>query len=135
MTTWLDMANAVRGRWGTEVTTALSIPTQHDNFDIGPQTATWARLTLQPANSEQLELGAPGTRTFRTIGRFVASLFIPLNAGDATALSLADSISASFRAQTVAGVTYLTPTVSAVGRSGDWWQVNIDIPFTTEAQG
>jgi hypothetical protein len=127
------MANAVRGRWKTVVQDGLSITTQHDNANFTPPVgAAWARLTLQPASTDQLELGS-SQRTFRTVARVVASIFIPLATGDAAALSLADSASASFRAQTVDGITYLTPSVRAVGRSGEWWQVNLEIPFTTEA--
>lgn len=133
MTTWLQMANAVRSRWDTEVTTGLSLPTQHDNAEFTEPTTKWCRLTLQPAATDQLELGAAPSRTFRTMGRAVAMIFLPLASGDALALSLADSIAALFRAQTVGGVTYFAPSIAQIGRSGEWWQLNVTIPFYTEA--
>lgn len=134
MTSWLDMANAVRDRFNTHITVALSLPTQFDNENFEPpDNDVWCRFTLLPAATDQLELGQPAT--FRTLGRAMALIFLPLATGDVVALSLADSISAAFRSLTAAGVTYFSPSVTQVGRSGSWWQLNVDIPFYVEDLG
>jgi hypothetical protein len=133
VTSWFTAADTVRTRFDTEITQALSVPTIHDNHDVAPpDNALFVRFTIQPGATRQLELGASG-RTFRSDWRAVASIFSPLALGDAAVLQLADNIATAFRATTVDAITYLTPSLGQLARSGDTWHMNVTIPFTVEA--
>ncbi|HZL99391.1 MAG TPA: phage tail terminator-like protein [Planctomycetota bacterium] len=136
MTSWQAMADAVRSRFKTLVEDVVPIPTEYDNHAFTPPAnAPWARWAIQPAVARQLEMGAASARTFRTDGRAVASIFVPEGLGDQAALVVADVVSLAFRAQTASGVTYRSPVVKVLGRSGKWWQVNVECPFYIEDLG
>jgi hypothetical protein len=126
------VANTIRTRWYTNIESGESIPTVYDNAPADDQSdsSTWARVrilwgeTLMPALGQQ--------KTFRTVGRLLAQLYVPVENGDKAALELADSIRADFRAVTDTGVTFKSPSVSAVGREDNWWRVDVSCPFYTD---
>lgn len=127
------MANAIRSRFDVLVAKVETpdLPTEYDNVKIvHPRDAIWARVNLKIANSDQKQVGNPVL--FRTLGMLVVQLFAPFDTGPNALDVLARKVTVAFRAVTADGVTYRTPTVIPVGRSKEWWQVNVNCPFMAD---
>lgn len=135
MSTTLAAAMAtIRGRWESEVEQALDLPTQYDARDLAEpegEDARYCRLSIIPGDSAQVTaLCSPtGGQQFRTAGIFIASIYFPHGDGDGDQVALAEQAAGKFKAQTVGGVTFRTPSISRVGRAGKWWQVNVTCPW------
>lgn len=118
-----DTANVVRGRFDALV----SIPTTHD--DAPPADAAgsiWARWSVRGLSARRVETPA----VHQSLGLAVAQVFAPLGAGTGALYETVDTIYESFRACAQDGVVFQVPNVRTVGRGADWWQVNVDCPFT-----
>ncbi len=127
MTDFEALTNAIRTKFGTDVEDALSLPVQYDNAPFTqPADSAWIRLSILPERAFMAEIGT--TKRFHIPVLSVASIFTPVETGDQPALSIADSITAAFRATTEGGITYRTPYVTNVGRSDKWHQINVTIP-------
>lgn len=132
MTTPTEANNAITGRFATEVIAAL-LPTVvaiYDNDKTDPpENEEWIRFTIIGGGSIQKEFG--GATNHETVGVAVAQIFIPMGIGSARAYEIADIIVPLFRAKNTGadGVTFRTPTVKTIGRSGQFWQVNVDMPY------
>lgn len=123
-----DMGDTIRSRVKTLVEDAQSIYVLYDNFpDAHADGVKYVRHTIIFGEGRQTGMG--GTRRWRTRGRSVKSVFVPMESGDEAALQLVDVIVAAFRSVTVSGVTFETPDVSQGRRSGPYWQVDVACPF------
>lgn len=120
--------NAIRKRFQDEIQDGIPIVVLYDNDPTEkPENAEWIRLTILPGESLQVSIG--DNKRFRHPGVAMAQVFTLIEKGDQRALELADLIQVAFRSRTEDGVTYRTPSVIVVGRSGGWHQVNVNIPF------
>lgn len=129
----LAIYEAIGKRFHNQVATAEDpdLPTEYDNIAIQhPKDAVWARVNVQSTVTRQTEIGNP--ITFRTLGLIIVQLFSPFNTGDNDILTLADKVVLAFRRVTADGVTYRTPTVQTIGRTKEWWQVNVNCPFLAD---
>jgi hypothetical protein len=123
---WESAANIVRLRFHTNVATPSSLTTVYDNATHTQAEDQWARFTVLPGLSDRTD----SVGTYTLPGLAIAQMFVPVGTGDADALALADTVYQEFRAAVDAGVSFQVPTVRSVGRSGEWWQVNVACPFT-----
>ena len=124
---WADTSNVVRGRFRTLVETPLSLPTTYD--DAPPDDAggsIWARWTVRPLVTNRVETPA----AYRSVGLATAQVFAPTTTGTGALYEVVDTVYESFRACAQEGVIFQVPNVRTVGRGADWWQVNVDCPFT-----
>ena len=121
-----DKLTSIRTRFDSQIAQALGIPTQYDNQEYEPSgpTITWIRFTILPGFSQQVE-----NRRFRYPGIAIAQIMTPVEAGDGFARKTADKIQTAFRAVNADGVTYRTPYETTVGRTDEWWQLNVTIPY------
>lgn len=87
-------------------------------------------FTVLDGQTQQRSLGCPSATRIRTPGVGVASIFVPVGIGDAGARRVADLILPQFRLVTADGVSYKVPYFTPVGRTGAWWQGNVNLPFT-----
>lgn len=128
---------AIRSRFNTLVTTAMSLPTQFENDGdfSAPETALWARLSILPATGNQHSIGDPGNNVFRDSGLMIVSLFYPFGKGDKPIYDMVDMIRPLFQSRTEDGVTYRTPVPQRIGRAGKWWQVNVTVPWQSDRAG
>lgn len=130
------LANTIRTRFKTQVADTQSLLTQYDNQDFTPPNQTvWARLTILPGESFQVSNGGPNGKRFRTPGIMIVQIFLPFGQGDKAGLELADVIKTAFRSKNVDSITYRTPSVSTVGKTGPWWQINVRCPFYNDDIG
>lgn len=115
--------NSARGRFAREITQGQSIPTAFDNAAFAPpEGAPWVLFTVQTGRPS---FGA----LIVTPGIAIAAIMWPQNTGTGGLLALVDQIALRFRQVHEAGVTYETPTVRTVRRSGQYFQQNVVIPF------
>lgn len=126
--TFEAMANTIRSRFKTLVGDVEKIPVHYDNEQKDkPENKLWARLNILPGQSIQVEIGK--SERFRTPGVMIVQLFLPIGKGMRDLHKMADKIKTAFRAVTVTGVVFRTPSEENVGRTGSWWQMNVSIPF------
>ena len=123
-----SLANAIRSRFKTLVVGATSLVVAYDKVQCQePEDAVWVRFSVLTGDTLQASLGA--SKRFRTVGVAVAQIFQPINQGDKDALVLADTIKSAFRATSISGVTFRTPSLRRVGRDAKWYQLNLNCPF------
>ena len=91
---------------------------------------TWIRLTVLVGEANQTQLGT--VKVFRTVGVMTAQIFTILGIGNAEGYQIADRIADLFRSVSADGVVYRTPTVQNIGRTNDWWQINVSCPFYSD---
>ena len=90
----------------------------------------WVQFSVTTVGAAGAEAGTSGT--LRTPGIAFAQVFEPVNDGDGNALALADKIASRFRSVVEKGVSFRTPALFSVGRSGPWWQLNVQLPFDAD---
>jgi hypothetical protein len=129
-----NMYNAIRSRFKTQVADKTAgLVVIYDNAPFTDSDVRWVRFTIKTGDTTQRTIGAQ--KTYRTIGIAIAQIFVPVDQGDRDALQLADTITAAFRSVTDQGVRYQTPSTKNVGRTDQWWQVNVTCPFFADEIG
>jgi hypothetical protein len=125
------VANTIRSRFSTLVEDTQSIPVQYDNApDVIPGDALWARCSIVQGDSFRVSIGTVTADRYRSVGVMVASIFSPMDQGDSASLGLAQVVRDAFISVTDGGVTFKTPSIASIGKSGTkWWQVNVTCPF------
>ena len=134
--TYAKVHNAIRKKFADFVAAQGSPPSvEYDNAKVTPPTAGldyWVRFQILPAGSEVWETGVT---TARTTGFVLLSIFVVAEKGDKVGLDFADLFVAEFKQSDItlsgARVDFRTPTVTPVGRSGAFWQINVRTPFWT----
>lgn len=125
-----DVAAVIRERFRTLVAEPEGVVVAHDNAEFSPPDGgKWVRLSMVDGDSTNIEATGP-VRHYRTVGVAIAAIHVPLNAGDAQARALAAKVVTAFRATTVSGVLFSTPSERVAGRERErWWRHDVVIPF------
>ena len=125
---WETLKNAIRSRFEDQVGEPQGATVLYDNeFEQTPSTGVWMVVTIQTGETQQADLG-PVPR-YRTAGQIVVEIYQEAAEGDYTTTALADEVARAFRSLTADGVTYRSPSLTQLGRSGKWWQQNVSCPF------
>lgn len=131
--TFEQIQAAIRTKFKT-LADSNALATAYDNNTFDPASKPlWCRLTIKPGQSEQMSIGAPGANRFRNPGVMFAQLFVPDGTGDKVILAMADIIANGFRSVAVTGITYMTPSITTVGRTEKWYQVNVTVPYYSDS--
>lgn len=96
------------------------------NF-VTPASGAWVRISFRPAGSNQVEKGS--VKRFRHHATMTVQIFVDVGGGEDVANGYADTIANVFRAVTDNSNFFRVPDINTIGRDGQWWQVNVDIPF------
>ncbi len=120
-------ANTIRSEFNTNFT-AYDVAWENVHF-TPPQEDPWVRLTIR--EGEGFAAGfAGGTNRYRHPGNVIVQVFAPVGTGDGKAREIADSVAAIFRGKRLSGIRFFdAPYVQTVGPDGDWFQVNVQLPF------
>lgn len=141
MTTAVQAMQAIQSRFDTLIQTPESLIVEYDNKKaVGsdgvvvdqPDDAVWCRVTIDEGEAKHISLGRTGAKSSRTPGVFFVQIFSPINKGEIAARTLVDLIKTNFRLVNASGITWKEPSSRKIGRSGAWWQVNVDCPFHYE---
>ena len=109
---------------------------EYENYQEGNEALensnvdTWARFTIQPGASVQASFNDPSdNRQYRNIGLVTVQIFQRRGQWTKVAYDAADAVAAIFRGVTDNGIVYGAASVSVVGPSGGWFQVNVTVPY------
>ena len=126
--TFEDTANVIRARFKLLITDVEGIEVHHDNQKKErPSGSLWVRLSIRSGETSQVSMGA--SERYRTIGIVTVSIFVPIGTGMKRAHALTDKVVTAFRGNTDTGVVFRAPRQVTVGRTEEWWQVNVIVPF------
>jgi hypothetical protein len=98
-----------------------------------PSTRTpWARTTLLHTVGEQASLGnADGVSRYERQGIVTIQIFTPLGEGLSRAYNLCKVVTDAFEGKaTAGGVWFKNTTLSEIGSTADWFQINVTTQFT-----
>ena len=129
MTAFSEASNAIRTRFASLWNTT---PIAWQNVSYFPTVGTpFVFLEILHSTSEQITLGAAGSRLFREFGIIYANIFTPVNEGTKRALEYADSISAIFRGVEFSGVLCKTAMVrdGGISEDGNWHITRVATEF------
>lgn len=117
---------AIESRFNTNWTTTTKA---FDNIPFKPPTNGdgWARLTILDGKSDQVSLNTDPTH--RRVGVITVQIFVPKGTGTITVRTYADSIAAIFRNAVFSGIVCRSPFLVRVGQTGEWYQMNVIVPF------
>lgn len=135
-----------RGAVGTFFSTAWAGTTPvawpGRDFDIPTDYSSWVRMSIFESDTRQIEIGTPNNMHFRESGVIIFQIFTESDKGDGPALTLGDQIATIFRKQRVTytngrvifrapqvRVIGATTDVNGTGDAGNWFQVNVSIPY------
>ena len=131
---WQTTEDTIRQRWVVQIVgnTTPALPTIYENQERDkPQIGHWARLAIIPGESRQVSIGDTSIR-FRRHGIIMVSLFEEIGRGTKNLNILADQVVVAFRSLIISSIHYRTPTIVRVGRTANWWQLNVDCPFFSD---
>lgn len=109
-------------------------PTEYPNESfVKPNGVIWARFKTELGQESQMDIGDTA-KTFRTLGVVMVQLFAPQDQGSVALLQMADDLAEVFRNWYGATVACGSATIKDIGTdSFGWYQVNIVIPFKSDA--
>lgn len=112
----------LRDNWSTT-------PVEYPNSEFEPTNDDpFVRLSVINGPANQVDWGK-STNTFRHFGVIVCQIFVPINVGSGLAYSYADSLAAIWRTARFGGITCLAPSITEVGETGSWFQLNVSVDF------
>ena len=131
---WANERQAIESRLAAAWTTT---PIRYENVPFAQQTTPYVALFILDGQGDQISLGTPALR--RWVGIIVVQVFVPQDTGTQLARSYADTIGAVFdRAQFSSGSSGMIrcriPSVTVVGITNGWSQLNVTIPFIRDKQ-
>lgn len=112
-------------------TTGLEVA--YDDSPARDNSDGWARVTLRHATGRQSSLsGAMGTRRFTRTGTLWVQVFAPVGDGNATALSLAETVVNAYQAAS-GTVWYRNVRMREQGSDGAFARVDVLADFTYDS--
>ena len=129
----------IEDRFNTNFATGTT-PVQYDNVDFlisGSSTLAdnkgldeWCRLTIIPGETTNQTVGA--TRQ-RSVGVIIVQVFTKTGTGSDRARAIADSIKTVFENKSFNGVRTHATSISRIGDSDGYLQINVSTPFYVDA--
>lgn len=139
MATLVDIHDAIRSRFDTQVATPNSITILHDNQPPTAITQQRYRLSISEDSSEQVHVGASGARRYRIKGTAVLTLYAPASMGDNTMVGIMDDVLTAFRGVAISAQSILfrpEPYPSGAPVRGDgYFMRTMVIPFEADQFG
>ncbi len=127
--------SACRTRFNREVAIPQGTTVVYDNDPTEPpQDQQWVHFSVQTGRGDP-PYGIGKSARVHIPGVAHAMISTPLGRGTQQALALADAIVLPFRSVHESGVNFgleLPPRLVTVGRVGERWQTNVQIPFVAE---
>lgn len=119
-----DIENRFATLWGA------TCPVAYSNVAFSPPAdSEWARLTILDNTTDEIGIGQPGAQLHRFQGLIIVSVFSQLNKGEKKARQLADLVFSIFKSADFGSVTTWAPSLTVIGESDGYFQVNVTINF------
>jgi len=105
----------------------ISTPVAWDNVPLDPPPeSNWIRVNILDGDAQRITLNQ---RYHRFTGIVLISVFTIVGQGSNAARNNADTIAALFRDLQISGILFRSPTITNVGISGAYYQINLSVPF------
>lgn len=129
MITSLDgFVDALKSDFVTGIATPGSFTPAWANSPFTPTPgAKTVAVDILIGGGDQVEGGV--AKRFRYSGEMRVSIYSVVNTGETEANTLADTISARYRAQARAGAMFRVPTTTTIGLSAGRWRIDVVCPF------
>lgn len=131
-----DISAAIRGRLDDNWTTT---PILYENLDEaviqtdGETPQAFIALETMFFLNDQMDIGDPGRRLFRTRGMIKIYILTPVSAGDGLGLQYADALAEIYRGQRFDGVVCYGASIRGAGEQADdagkYWRITLGIEF------
>ena len=127
---WKAIRTALAERFADECEIPIEYPNQpaFQKPDADDAEPLWGRLSIQDSDRNRVDFGGAKSRR-RASGAMVVQLFYPQEKGTKDVDAAAKTLALLFQSVTISGVVFRTPNVRTIGRTGEWWQVNVECPF------
>lgn len=130
--------DVVRKTFEKEVNTDLvGVPIQYENVNEAKglvrakkEKSAWARLVIREGEGVTSSLGSRAVRMIS--GAAILSLFYPQGKGTKNMRDAASNVMNSVVKLSVPSLVVRTPTFTMVGKTDDWFQGNLVIPFVAK---
>lgn len=109
---------------------ASATPLYFENEDPGDQDAAWVRFSVRHTDAIQDTLGKTGNRRFIRNGSIFVQIFVPINQGLAQSDTYATAARNILEGKTIDSIHIYGVTTTEIGPDGEWYQVNVEAPFT-----
>jgi len=131
MTTVAEARSAIEAHFTTEW--AARTPVELENVSFTPPTSDpWIKLMIHVSNGEQITLGQPGERVFRSYGTVTVQLHTPAGTGLGTSyVANVQAAKDAFEGSVIGSSAVRTRNVGVteIGASGGWHLTNISAQF------
>ena len=129
---WDDERVAIESTFTTEWVSRTPIKYENAIFEE-PNNRTWVALNILGGGGKPLSISPNGTH--KTWGVIIVQIFGPKDAGTAPIKVLADAAALIFKDRNLSYgqsgvITTRTPALVTVGFREDWYQLNVEVPFT-----
>lgn len=105
----------------------ILIPNQKE-----PSKGSWVRFNLVNGTANQQSIG--GVKNLhRHLGILIVQIFVEYDSGDAAALEIADKICGYYQGFQEDSLVCRTPYLVPAGKSLNWYQFNVNVPFYRDA--
>lgn len=105
----------------------------NETYDPDPM-EIWLRISIKYSDTEPATLGKQPNRIVRRFGGLLIQIFTPSGAGKRPSERILTELDEHFLLKTVDSIQYKSPRVT--DRSdGDFYQVNVTIPFHIDYKG
>lgn len=136
---YADIAAAIGQRLAAGWTTT---PILNENLDesliqtSGEMPDSFIVLEILYLTNDQVDIGDPGHRRYRTRGVIKIHILTPTNKGDGLGLEYADTLAAIFRGKSFSGVICYGATMRGqqekASADGRYWRVTLGIDFYSD---
>jgi hypothetical protein len=131
MTALNTARGAIYTKFITDWGATSSFTLDNESYDP-PANTEWVRVVVRHTDRVQESLGGVGSRKFESGGSVFIQCFAPLDTGAATADSLAQTARSIFEGITLTpeGIRFTAATITEIGPTEDWYQINVEATFT-----
>lgn len=103
-------------------------PIKYENLKFSvPNNSAWVATYLKRGGLNQSEFA---NSDYEVFGVLIFQVFTPANSGSVASNNILDELSSLFADKIVGNVWFGMPSISDVGGTGSWYQVNLSIPFS-----
>ena len=119
---------------GKLTASVVGMPIQYENVDDGADLTSakaaktkWARIVIKDGDAQGVSCGSNVLRRYS--GVVIVSIFYPFGGGTKPIRDTASTVSDFIVKESCTSLFVRTPFLTIIGKTDDWFQVNLTIPF------
>lgn len=134
----LEVVKLFEANWDSDAT-----PVAYPNYDFQPPKGNWARLTMIEADSDNVEIGSPGSNQQSASGAIIINIFSLIGGGFQTGGQLADAAALIFKnasplaVGSTGNLTFRPPVIREIGedvfKGTTYHLINVSVPYVSNS--